>query len=696
MRNRLRNETSPYLKQHEENPVDWYPWGQEALEKAKRENKPILLSVGYSACHWCHVMAHESFENPEIAELMNANYVNIKVDREERPDLDHIYQNVAQAMTQGGGWPLTVFLLPDQRPFFGGTYFPPEDKWGRPGFPRVLQSLAEAYRNDFHSVQENARRLSEIIGELEQNSRSVQLGSGADAGAEKFPFLKSIAEEMLSHLDWNHGGFGSAPKFPNTMMLSFLWRLGNDPRADSDFRERATAGVILTLAKMAKGGIFDQIGGGFSRYSVDERWAVPHFEKMLYDNGLLLQIYSEVLSTDRARKNISAESRALFIETIEKTVLYLLREMEDDAGGFYAAQDADSEGEEGKFFVWDPKELETILTPEEARAFARRYGVDEMGNFEHGKTVLFQDMEIAEVASRAGMREGDARIALAKAEKKVFAAREKRIRPGLDDKLLSGWNGLMISGLLWASHALGKHSDAGTRAKRAAERAFRRFAELSRNGAALPASIQKGVAKGNAYLDDYAFLARAALDLYRFTAFESPARADEILAAAEGWIDRIFTHFSDPSGDPGFFFTSDDHEALLQRPKTLYDQAIPSGTSVALTSAIVGAEIAGHLLETGHVKFESHAKAARQKLERLEPALASNPFGYGELASAVLVAESGLRVFGGADAVAAIIGDRDFAMKSKVFGDGEPERFQVCEKGICQEYSSRDEWAARA
>jgi uncharacterized protein YyaL (SSP411 family) len=344
MSNRLSAESSPYLLQHQNNPVDWYPWGDEALTRAKAENKPILLSIGYSACHWCHVMAHESFESPEIAGLMNDHYINIKVDREERPDLDQIYQNVAQAMTKSGGWPLTVFLTPDLKPFYGGTYFPPEDRYGRPGFPRVLMALSAAYRNDPESVLENAQRLTDFIREVTSQADEHR---GEEVPSARMPRLKASAEKLLGHVDFIHGGFGSAPKFPNPMTFSFLWRMGllshQSGKSVEPGDERFREACLFSLEKMAKGGIYDQLGGGFHRYSVDESWSVPHFEKMLYDNGLLLKLYAEVLlAEEQFESSLEAQQRrTLFVKVLKETVAFLDREMLSRYVLFYAAQDAD-------------------------------------------------------------------------------------------------------------------------------------------------------------------------------------------------------------------------------------------------------------------------------------------------------------------------------------------------------------------
>ncbi len=628
MPNRLAHETSPYLQQHKDNPVDWYPWGEEALSRALAENKPILLSIGYSACHWCHVMAHESFESPEIAKLMNERFINIKVDREERPDLDQIYQNVAQAITHSGGWPLTVFLTPELKPYFGGTYYPPEDRWGRPGFPRVLAAISDAYKNDAASVNENAEKLTDFIRELE-NATGVQ-GPGDHP---TLPKLAQAAETLLSQVDWEDGGIGGAPKFPNSMMLDFLWRFGLATKTES-----AMEAAILTLTQMASGGIYDHLGGGFHRYSVDATWSVPHFEKMLYDNGLLLRSYAQVLLTSPqdaagapAAGALTDEQRALFTRVLDETVGYVLREMRTSEGGFFAAQDADSEGEEGKFFVWDLEDLKRHLTPEEAQLFARHYGVSEGGNFEHGKTVLYLSQSLSDV-------EGET---LLRAKKKLFEARKKRIAPGTDDKVLAGWNGLLISGLAWASQALKREgkNESSVQAWNAANRAY----DFLLKAIGLPENRLKGTwksgqARFNAYLDDYAFLSMAAIDLARFESDSQRTRT--LLSQAEGWISVILKHFSAIEG-PGYYFTSDDHEALIQRPRTIYDQAIPSGTGVTIQCLLALSEI-----DSSGKQAEWRTEAERQ-LARIFPAIEKRPFGYGELLNASLLWLTGPIVLSG-------------------------------------------------
>jgi uncharacterized protein YyaL (SSP411 family) len=632
--NRLAKETSPYLLQHANNPVDWYPWGEEALDRAVEENKPILLSIGYSACHWCHVMEHESFENPLIAELMNKFFVCIKVDREERPDLDQIYQNVAQALTRGGGWPLTVFLTPARRPFFGGTYFPPEDAHGRAGFKRVLAQLTKAYQTDPVGIAQNAMKLTAYIQRAEEVSGDSSSESAPLREPEAAAF-DTAAEFLLGNIDWQNGGIGDAPKFPNAMCTSFLWRYGTLTN-----HEASKQAVLLTLRKMAEGGIYDQLGGGFSRYSVDATWSVPHFEKMLYDNGLLLKLYSEVLlSRDPL---IGDRDRELFSSVVRGTVRYLLREMRSPDGAFFAAQDADSEGEEGRFFVWDKEDLSRILTDEkDLSIFLQRFGVEEGGNFEHGKTVLFLARSEEDVAQNLGLKLDEVRLSLARSTAKVFEVRSHRIPPGTDNKVLASWNGLVISGLSWASRFLSEagEKDLAREAISAAEGAFRLVREKMSPGqdGKLFSTFQGGEAKFNGYLDDYAFMAMAALDLCRMSTDEqlvSKAKQQSVL-----WTKRVIRHFADKKA-AGYFFTSDDHEELIHRPKSVFDQAIPSGISVTLECLSV-------LAEMDESVMAEFSKELEKQLFRLFPQATKSPFGCSELLSAALLYRMGPAVVSG-------------------------------------------------
>jgi len=628
MPNRLAQESSPYLLQHQNNPVDWYPWGREALERAKSEDKPILLSIGYSACHWCHVMEHESFESQTIAAQMNEQFVCIKVDREERPDLDQIYQNVAQAMTQSGGWPLTVFLTPDLKPYFGGTYFPPEDRYGRPGLPRVLEALSRAYRDDRASVLENAEHLNHYIATAEGFPQvSSKMRSNSQKEKLKPAKLKEAAEAILSRMDLQDGGISGSPKFPNTMILSYLWRFGI---ATGDGSSKHA--VIVALTKMACGGIYDQLGGGFSRYSVDETWSVPHFEKMLYDNGLLLKLYAEVLMTNDPL--IIPPQKRLFRKVLRETIHYLAREMTIEDGVFQAAQDADSEGEEGKFFAWNKQDLraEAHLTEEEALFAERVFGISDNGNFEHGKTVLHIAPDLMKVDFESTQFKS--------VREKLFQVRSRRVPPAQDNKVLVSWNGLAISGLIWSACALELAGDVecSTQARAMAKQAFDFVVKkISKNGR-LSSTFQNGKPKLNAYLDDYAFMAMAALDLARFEKNQSELMM-QVNAAAE-WTQTIRTHFSDAEGK-GFFYTSDDHEKLIHRPMSIYDQAIPAGISVTLELLLVLSEMD---LDGQSSGLEAIAVA---QLEALSAVMTKSPFGFGELLCAALLQQIGPHIVAG-------------------------------------------------
>jgi uncharacterized protein YyaL (SSP411 family) len=534
MPNRLINETSPYLLQHAHNPVDWYAWGPEALERAAQEDKPILLSIGYSACHWCHVMEHESFENEAIAELMNRNFVNIKVDREERPDLDQIYMTAVQIMTGSGGWPMTVFLLPTGEPIFGGTYFPPDDRYGRPGFRRVLETIAEAYRNRRAEIVENAKGFRE---HLSRQTFQTKEGERIDAS-----LLDIAYRAMASRFDPREGGFGGAPKFPPSMSIDFLLRY-HHRTGDEHALHMAT----LTLDKMAYGGMYDQVGGGFHRYSTDDHWLVPHFEKMLYDNALLARLYVDAYRStgDQLYKRIA-----------EETLDFVVREMRDPNGAFYSTQDADSEGVEGKFYVWSNDEFRRVVG-EDANTLADYFDVTAHGNWE--------ETNILHV-TRPPDQQTQAKVEAAK--KKLYAAREKRVKPGRDEKVLTDWNGLMLRAFAEAAAHLGRHD-------------YRVIAEANANfilntlwdGSHLLHTYKDGRARFNGYLDDYANLADGLFALYELT-FDF-----KWLDAAVRITDRMIEQFWDDNG--GFYFTGRDHESLLTRTKDFFDNATPSGNSVA-------------------------------------------------------------------------------------------------------------------
>ncbi|HEY0762253.1 MAG TPA: thioredoxin domain-containing protein [Pyrinomonadaceae bacterium] len=546
MPNHLINETSPYLLQHAHNPVDWHPWGDEAFEIARRENKPILLSIGYSACHWCHVMAHESFEDEEIAKLMNENFVNIKVDREERPDLDQIYMNAVQMMTHHGGWPMTVFLTPEAVPFYGGTYFPPQDRYNMPGFPRVLIDVAEAYSERQDEIRETG---STLITELQRLSET----GGSDHPIET-ELLDAAYVGIVRNYDSVNGGFGGAPKFPPAMTLEFLLRTyvrtGN---------REALEMVKFTCSKMANGGIYDQIGGGFHRYSTDAKWLVPHFEKMLYDNALLSRLYLHYFQ-------VSGEQSAR--ETVAGILDYVLREMTHAGGGFYSTQDADSEGHEGKFFVWDIEEIRQALGEKDAAVFSAYYNITAAGNFE-GKNIPNVTRSKEDIAKAQGMSEAELDTAIEESRRKLFELRETRIKPDRDEKILTAWNGLMLASFAEAGVILNRpdYTDA---ARRNAEFVL---ANLSEDGKLLR-TWKDGRAKFNAYLEDYAFLSEGLVTLFETTG------ESRWLKEALALTDRMIEEFwDDESG--GFFFTGKSHESLIVRSKDYFDNATPSGNSVA-------------------------------------------------------------------------------------------------------------------
>ena len=544
--NNLIKETSPYLLQHAHNPVNWYPWGEEAFAKAKAENKPILLSVGYSACHWCHVMAHESFEDEEIAKLMNELFVNIKVDREERPDVDQIYMNAVQMMTHHGGWPMTVFLTPEGVPFYGGTYFPPQDRYNMPGFPRILISVAEAYRERPNDIAETS---VSVLNEL----RRLSSTSGADRLVEE-ELLDAAYVGVIRGYDSVNGGFGGAPKFPPAMTLEFLLRT----YARTGNKEALNI-VSHTLKKMAEGGIYDQLGGGFHRYSTDARWLVPHFEKMLYDNALLSRVYLH-----HYQVTVDEQARSV----AEGILDYVVREMTDSDGGFYSTQDADSEGHEGKFFVWDEDEIKSVLGDQDASIFNAYYNVTKQGNFE-GKNIPNITQSLEDVTRQLNVEMSEAQRTLAEGRKKLFGVREQRVKPDRDEKVLTAWNGLMLASFAEAGAIL-ERNDYHEIARRNAEFVL---SNLRRDGLLLR-TYKDGVAKFNAYLEDYAFYIEGLLTLAETTGElrwlnESISLTDQMIR--EFWDDE----------NGGFYFTGKSHEQLIVRSKDYFDNATPSGNSVA-------------------------------------------------------------------------------------------------------------------
>ncbi len=537
VRNLLSGETSPYLLQHADNPVHWHPWGAAALARAKAEDKPILLSVGYAACHWCHVMAHESFENPEIAAVMNAHFINIKVDREERPDLDAIYQRSLMLLGQPGGWPLTMFLTPDAEPFWGGTYFPPDGRFGRPGFRDVLHGIRFHYREKPEAVDKNVAALR---GALENMSQSA---SGDSIPLE---MIDTAAKRLAQEFDGVNGGIGTAPKFPNPSILELLWRTWQRT-GDTALRNAVT----LSLDKMSQGGIYDHLGGGYARYSTDAVWLVPHFEKMLYDNAQLIDLLTWAWQ----------ETRSPLYETrVRETAEWVLREMIADGGGFAATLDADSEGEEGVYYVWTEAEIDAVLG-DETKPFKQAYDVTASGNWE-GRTILNR-------SATAASLDADQDALLARCREKLLARRETRIRPGWDDKILADWNGLMIAALANAGAVFNE-----PRWAEAAVTAFAFVAESMVADGRLHHSWRAGRPGDTETLDDYANMARAALVLHETVG------GTDYLAAAESWMQILHDHFRDADGE-GYFFTADDVETLIVRAKSVEDSATPSGNAVA-------------------------------------------------------------------------------------------------------------------
>jgi uncharacterized protein YyaL (SSP411 family) len=574
--NRLAAETSPYLLQHAANPVWWQPWDAQSLALARRENLPILLSIGYSACHWCHVMAHESFEDEGVAAVMNRLFVNIKVDREERPDLDQIYQTAHQMLTRrSGGWPLTMFLAPDGTPFFGGTYFPREARYGLPGFADLCQRVADAFtqrRGDIDAQNAELRRA------LAGTVPSGEAGAAAfDAGP-----LTAAEHALARAFDPVHGGFGGAPKFPHPTDLAFLLR-----RTDPGLRQMA----LLTLTRMSEGGIYDQIGGGFCRYSVDERWEIPHFEKMLYDNGPLLALCADAWAQT---------GDPLYARVAEETAAWVMREMQAADGGYASSLDADSEGEEGKYYVWDRDEVEKLLTAQESALALRRWGFDGPPNFEnrHWHAKVAGDLSDAELPL------------LARARDKLFAAREQRVRPARDDKALASWNALMIEGMAHAARVFGRE-DWLASARRAMDFVRR---TLWREGRLL-ATAKDGRAHLDAYLDDHAFLLAALLEM-----MQAEFRGDDLVFAIE-LADTLLDRFEDRAAG-GFFFTADDHEVLIHRPKSGHDNATPAGNGVAALAL----QRLGHLL--GETRY---LNAAEKTLRLFWSQLRHSPGGFGSL-----------------------------------------------------------------
>lgn len=594
MANRLIHETSPYLLQHANNPVDWYPWGDAALQKARVEDKPIFLSIGYAACHWCHVMEHESFEDIATATMLNENFVPIKVDREERPDLDSIYMDAVVAMTGQGGWPMSIFLTPDGAPFYGGTYFPNIRRYGMPAFTDVLQAIADAWKKRRADLLKGSARMIEAL------KGDELLGRFAGDDELSLSILNDAFSQIHDSFDAVHGGWGGAPKFPQPMTLEFLLRVYLRTHD-----ELARKMIVKTLDEMARGGMYDQLGGGFHRYSTDANWLVPHFEKMLYDNAQLARVYLhawQVTQDDFYRR------------VVEQTLDYVAREMTHPRGGFFSSQDADSEGDEGKFYIWRIDEIRAILG-DDAEIFCDYYGVTERGNFE-GATILsvVRDLDIVAAMHKLSIAETQAR--LDSARQKFFVQRESRVKPARDEKVLTAWNGLMLAAFAEAARVLHR-DDYRAIAERNADFVLR---EMRRADGRLLRSwnASRGEARLNAYLEDYANLAEGLLALYE-TTFE-----ERWFIATLELTNTMLAHFADERG--GFFDTSDDHEPLLTRPKSLDDNAVPSGNSMAVAVLLKLAAFTGN---------QHYANVAERALKIVQRALTAAPLGFAQWLSAL-------------------------------------------------------------
>ena len=587
MPNRLANETSPYLLQHAGNPVDWYPWGDEALERAKTEDKPILLSIGYSACHWCHVMAHESFEDESIAALMNERFVCIKVDREERPDVDGIYMAAVQTLTGSGGWPLTVFLTPDARPYYGGTYFPPEDRGHMPGFTRVLEAMADAYSERKGEVLQATGDITGRLLKMSSPQRSTEPLSD--------DLFQTAFNSIARGFDWNHGGFGQQPKFPQPLVLDVVLRQWARTGASATLEM-----VELTLEKMARGGMYDQIGGGFARYSTDAMWLVPHFEKMLYDNALLVSLYTRAFQATQ-----TATTKALYKRVVEETLAFVELEMSHPLGGFYSSYDADSEGVEGKFYVWTPDQIDAVLGEPDGPVIRAYYNIEEGGNFE-GDSIPWLPRDLDEVASELGMPEEDVLTVVKRSRPKLFAERSKRVPPGLDDKILVSWNAMMLTAFAEAGAAFDRPGwidrardnaaflldslfdgdrllrtwKASPRGKESPDQSKRKESPHSSRGKESPdwgkesPHSRKGSAKIPGYLEDYALLGGALVTLYEST-FEQ-RWLDEARRLADGMFDLFWS-----AEEEVFYDTGSDAPELFTRPRDVFDNAVPCGGSAA-------------------------------------------------------------------------------------------------------------------
>jgi uncharacterized protein YyaL (SSP411 family) len=624
MPNHLATESSPYLLQHRNNPVDWYPWGPEAIQRAKKDNKPIFLSIGYAACHWCHVMEHESFENEPIAHYLNEHFISIKVDREERPDLDQIYMNAVQLLTGRGGWPMSVFLTPDLKPFYGGTYWPPAPRMGMPGFEQILVAVNDAWRNRKPGVLKQADELTGYLQNVEQGDEAEPAAAIAPRLSEGISsddatqLLDNAARALQRAFDSRNGGFGSAPKFPHSMDLQLLLRL---------YKRQPKQGLLemvrLTLDKMAAGGIYDHLAGGFARYSVDERWLVPHFEKMLYDNALLTSAYLDAYLVTREER---------FARIARETCNYILTYMTDASGGFHSTEDADSEGEEGKFYVWTPAEIKQILGDEAGERFCYVYDVSEAGNFEHGKSILNLPKTIEQCAAVKGWDFEKLQKELQASRVKLLAARDQRIRPGKDDKILVSWNALMIDALARAARIV-EQPEYLIAAEKAADFIL---SQMAREGGRLLHTWRNGQARLDAYLDDYSYFLNALVTLYEATFNE------RWIDQAARLADLMIKHFADRDRG-GFFFTADDHEQLIARNKDLHDASVPSGNALAATALLRLGKLCGKM---------EYLDAAARTLAAARPTMERMPTAVGQMLIALdfyLGPSSELVLIGGKD-----------------------------------------------
>jgi uncharacterized protein len=587
--NRLIHETSPYLLQHAHNPVDWYPWGPEALDRARTLDRPIFLSIGYSACHWCHVMERESFEDPAVAAFLNEHFISIKVDREERPDLDQIYMTAVQLLTKQGGWPMSMFLTPSLKPFYGGTYFPPQDAYGRPSFRRLLESLADAWKS----------RRAEVDGSADNITEHVRLAGALEITADSLDpqILSRVVPALSRGFDAVHGGFGSAPKFPHALELQLLLRIWQKTGDETSLQM-----VSQSLDHMARGGIYDHLGGGFHRYSTDERWLAPHFEKMLYDNALLSMVYLEAFQST---------GKTLYREVVVDTLDYVLREMTSPEGAFFSTQDADSEGEEGKFFVWSFEEVEALLGPEKTKIFSYVYDVNPEGNWEE-KNILHRPKTLEQESRMLGVDAGELAEMLAQCRRELFAARGKRIWPGRDEKILTAWNGLMLNSVAKAAAVLGEPRFAAAASKAAG---FLVAQMRGADGRLLRTYKSGGKPKLNAYLEDYAFLVNALVSVY-----ESDFNV-KWLQSATSLAEIMIDEFWD-AAEGGFFFTGKSHEALICRNKDPHDSSTPSGNSVAVMGLLRLARL------TGRNDFQDKAKATLQVFSGL---MSSSPMASAQM-----------------------------------------------------------------